>query len=225
MTNPRYEAGSEMFAMHAQLLNIRTIALKPNAKKVFWAGWMAAAFGCIVKDLGPDEFGDVLNTVLDALETLTNDAEALLAEKQLRAAGAVVEEEPATTAPDVATAFDVIKGSMHADPEYAWSWHCNAATASLDEGIAHAPANRAAARFMYAVFGLDTSKHPNFLVDEAKLSPLLGYADRLDSVATWMDSHVDLAGDDTPCTEFDHELNERATEVGQISRALRESVS
>lgn len=158
MINNRYEAGSEMFAMHAQLLNIRTIALNPNDKKVFWAGWMAAAFGCIVKDLGPDEFGDVLNTVLDALETLTNEAEALLAEKQLRAAGAVVEEEPAS------------------------------------------------------------------------VSPLLGYADRLDSVATWMDSQVTLGSDapdlpPAPVSQFDYDLDQAASEVGQISRALRESAA
>ena len=40
------------------------------------------------------------------------------------------------------------------DPEYAWSWHCNLAVCAMDEGLDHAAANRAAARFMQTTFGV-----------------------------------------------------------------------
>lgn len=62
----------------------------------------------------------------------------------------------------VATAMGEVRAALHADPEYAWSWHCNIAMASVDEGMEHAAANRAAARFMHNCFGLDTSKSPHY---------------------------------------------------------------
>jgi hypothetical protein len=42
------------------------------------------------------------------------------------------------------------------DPAYAWSWHCNIAMCSVDEGMERVAANRAASRFMKAAFGIDT---------------------------------------------------------------------
>lgn len=60
----------------------------------------------------------------------------------------------------------VLKGCleeyMEDDPGYAWSWQCNLAMASFDEGLSRARANRAAARFMCVLFGIDMTKHPNY---------------------------------------------------------------
>lgn len=58
--------------------------------------------------------------------------------------------------------FKVLSKAVKADASYAWSWHCNIAMASVDEGLDHAAANRAAARFMYMCFGVDTSKSKYF---------------------------------------------------------------
>jgi hypothetical protein len=59
-----------------------------------------------------------------------------------------------------ARAFGDLKAALQADPGYAWSWHCNIAVASMDEGMEHAAANRAAARFMRMCFDVDTSREP-----------------------------------------------------------------
>jgi hypothetical protein len=56
-----------------------------------------------------------------------------------------------------AGALERLSRAMKSDPEYAWGWHCNIASAAMDEGLDHAAANRAAARFMHAAFGVDTS--------------------------------------------------------------------
>ena len=54
----------------------------------------------------------------------------------------------ALAAQQVPAAMKVVTDAMRADPEYAWSWHCNIAMAFVDEGGDHAMANHAAARFM-----------------------------------------------------------------------------
>lgn len=59
-----------------------------------------------------------------------------------------------------ARAFADLKAAMQEDPGYAWSWHCNIACTTMDEGLDHAAANRAAARFMALCFDVDTSKAP-----------------------------------------------------------------
>lgn len=59
-----------------------------------------------------------------------------------------------------ARAFMDLRAALQADPGYAWSWHCNIAMASQDEGMEHGAANRAAARFMHTCFGVDTGKAP-----------------------------------------------------------------
>jgi len=51
-------------------------------------------------------------------------------------------------------AFTELRRTIHNDKEYAWGWHCNIAMASVDEGMDHAAANRAAARLMYNLFGI-----------------------------------------------------------------------
>lgn len=55
------------------------------------------------------------------------------------------------TLPD---ALAVLKEHILTDTEYAWGWQCNIAMASVDEGMSHAAANRAAAQFMYNLFGV-----------------------------------------------------------------------
>lgn len=41
------------------------------------------------------------------------------------------------------------------DKGYAWGWQSNIAMASYDEGLDHESANKAAARFMRMLFGVD----------------------------------------------------------------------
>lgn len=62
----------------------------------------------------------------------------------------------------VPRAMQVMRSAMHNDPGYAWAWHCNVAMASVDEGMEHKAANRAAARFMYAAFGVDIESFPEY---------------------------------------------------------------
>ena len=57
--------------------------------------------------------------------------------------------------------IDAIRSAMQADYAYAWAWHSNVAMAAFDEGLNHAAAQRAAQRFMFAAFGIDTSKEPS----------------------------------------------------------------
>lgn len=72
-----------------------------------------------------------------------------------RAVGATSAAQPAS---DVAEAFSRIAQAMQADFNYAWSWHCNIAMSSHDEGMEIKAANRAAARFMKLCFDVDTSE-------------------------------------------------------------------
>ena len=59
--------------------------------------------------------------------------------------------------------FDILKKAIEEDSEYAWGWHCNIATAAVDEGLEHKAANRAAARFMRCCFGVDMTKQQNYI--------------------------------------------------------------
>lgn len=54
--------------------------------------------------------------------------------------------------------MDVIRKRMQEESDLAWGWHCNVAMAFIDEGGDRESANRAAARFMKAAFGVDTSQ-------------------------------------------------------------------
>ena len=58
----------------------------------------------------------------------------------------------------VKEAMDVLRKAMSEDEGYAWLWHCNIAMASVDEGMDHKAANKAAARFMYNAFRVHTLK-------------------------------------------------------------------
>ena len=65
-------------------------------------------------------------------------------------------------------AMEIIKKAIHDDPEYAWGWHCNVAMAAYDEGLNHAKANKAAARFMRNCWSIDTTRNEHWNVVEAR---------------------------------------------------------
>lgn len=75
-----------------------------------------------------------------------------------RAHLAAQQAEPVTV-PD---AMNVVIAALRDDPDYAWSWHCNVAMAAFDEGLSHYAANKAAARFLRALAGVETTEHPGF---------------------------------------------------------------
>jgi hypothetical protein len=62
----------------------------------------------------------------------------------------------------VPQAMAIVTKALQEDAGYAWSWHCNVAMAAVDEGMEHYAANQAAARFMYSLANVDTTKHPGF---------------------------------------------------------------
>jgi len=53
--------------------------------------------------------------------------------------------------------YEILKKAIQDDDDYAWSWHCNIAVPFMDEGGTHEMANRAAARCMRTMFGVDVS--------------------------------------------------------------------
>lgn len=58
----------------------------------------------------------------------------------------------------IADAFEALKVAMAADPEYAWSWHCNLAVPIMDAaGISHEKANVAACYLMQHLFDYDVT--------------------------------------------------------------------
>lgn len=50
-------------------------------------------------------------------------------------------------------AMKVVIGALRADPDYAWSWHCNITMSMVDEGIDHAAAEHGAQRFLNLLCG------------------------------------------------------------------------
>jgi hypothetical protein len=55
---------------------------------------------------------------------------------------------PAAQPAPVPAAMKTVIEAMQADPDYAWSWHCNVAMAFVDAGGDHYLGNQGAARFM-----------------------------------------------------------------------------
>ena len=55
----------------------------------------------------------------------------------------------------IANAMDFVIAAMKADPDYAWSWHCNVAMAFFDAGGDVYTANQGAARFMRLLAGVE----------------------------------------------------------------------
>lgn len=56
----------------------------------------------------------------------------------------------------VSKIINLLQQYMQKDFDLAWSWHCNLACVMQDEGMDHATANKAAARFMLMAFGVLT---------------------------------------------------------------------
>ena len=82
-------------------------------------------------------------------------------------------DRPTSGAGSIGAAFDTLKTAMKEDPGYAWSWHCNLAMPIMDAiGVSHADANKAAARLMLHLFGLDTSTHEHFPQQEVETKTL-----------------------------------------------------
>lgn len=76
-----------------------------------------------------------------------------------------------STAPTAKVAMDILRDAMQADPEYAWSWHCNLAMMAYDAGASHGPANKWAANFMKIAFDCDTSKNEHYEVVDDSPAP------------------------------------------------------
>ena len=55
-------------------------------------------------------------------------------------------------------AMKIIRNAIHNESDYTWGWHCNIAMAAHDEGLSHAKANLAAARFMKNCWDIDMTK-------------------------------------------------------------------
>lgn len=63
--------------------------------------------------------------------------------------------EPAIEQPSVHQAVQTLIDAMQADPDYAWSWHCNIAMAYVDAGGDPYTGNQGAARFMRLFANVD----------------------------------------------------------------------
>lgn len=60
------------------------------------------------------------------------------------------------------TAFEALKEQIHADPEYAWGWHCNLAMPIVDVGGQQTIADQASALMMRQLFDYDITTHPHW---------------------------------------------------------------
>jgi hypothetical protein len=94
-----------------------------------------------------------------ALERTSSDVEAdgHHARAYRNLASAARQALAALDAEGVGVHIEAITQAVREDKQYAISWHANIAMAFQDEGGDHATANRAAARFMQQLFGVDTS--------------------------------------------------------------------
>jgi hypothetical protein len=61
-----------------------------------------------------------------------------------------------------AEAYNHMKAAMAANPDYAWSWHCNIARPLIDSGIDGLKAQQCAARLMKHFWGVDTSANKHY---------------------------------------------------------------
>lgn len=59
-------------------------------------------------------------------------------------------------------AFEVLSEAIKADPEYAWSWHCNIAMPAFHANVPYRQANEAAANVMQHLFGVDMKANTNY---------------------------------------------------------------
>jgi hypothetical protein len=66
-------------------------------------------------------------------------------------------------------AMQQLTAALQADPDYAWSWHCNLAMPVMDAtGVTHRTANEAGARLMRHLFDIDITKHPHYAAPVAQ---------------------------------------------------------
>lgn len=59
---------------------------------------------------------------------------------------------------DLSMGVQILKDNLQGDMDYAWSWFCNIAVPMQDEGVSHETSNKAAARVMQNLFGVDITK-------------------------------------------------------------------
>lgn len=96
--------------------------------------------------------------------------------------------------PAAMRAMAELKAAIHADPSYAWTWHCAVWAAAHDEGLETGAANRAAARLMHMAFDLDTTKHPNFAPEHLQAAPVAAQPqpssnpEQLPSIPPWTEA-------------------------------------
>lgn len=77
----------------------------------------------------------------------------------------------------VSDAAQTIINAMRADPEYAWSWHCNIAMAFFDAGGDPYTANHGAAKFMRMLADVEPSHElpaPQAAQDQGLIATLAG---------------------------------------------------
>lgn len=87
---------------------------------------------------------------------------------KLYAAPPAPSQPAATDAPQPEPAPNALRqltAALQADPDYAWSWHCNLAMPVMDAtGVTHRVANEAGARLMRHLFDIDITNHPHWNV-------------------------------------------------------------
>ena len=92
--------------------------------------------------------------------------------------------------PTVPEAMKVVTAALIADPDYAWSWHCNITMAQVDEGNDHAIAEHGAQRFLSLLTGQTlTPAHPLRPKPAAQaepVAPVIEDAQRLWSAAEFL---------------------------------------
>ena len=59
---------------------------------------------------------------------------------------------------DLSMGLGILKENLQRDMDYAWAWFCNIAVPMQDEGVSHEVSNKAAARVMQNLFGVDITK-------------------------------------------------------------------
>lgn len=89
---------------------------------------------------------------------------AMLAETQCMDAGIPGAISQADGADRMYNAFEQLAELLRADPEYAWSWHCNLSMTIMDRlRLTQPEANQAGAAIMEAFFQIDIKKHPHWV--------------------------------------------------------------
>jgi hypothetical protein len=106
-----------------------------------------------------DEMSDLRTAAQQALEALESTQLYCAHEHypRRRVADALDALKAALEQPEqpVADAMKTVIKAMQADPDYAWSWHCNVAMAFVDAGGDSYTANQGAARFMRLLANVD----------------------------------------------------------------------